>query len=125
MVDAAVREWLRQIMSNEVAIEGVGNEIRTMFACFYADDGLVACRDPDLLQRALDRLTSLFYRPGLCTNTKKTECMTFLSGKIRTCLTVEGTVPTWTRSSGKNVWDGQQTAISVEGRWQRGPCSFT
>jgi hypothetical protein len=90
MVDAVVREWLRQIMSDEVAIEGIGDEIRTMLACFYADDGLVACRDPDLLQRALDALTALFDRVGLRTNTKKTECMTFLPGKIRTCLTEEG-----------------------------------
>ena len=58
MVDAVVTEWLRQIMSDEVAIEGVGKEIRTMLACFYADDGLVACHDPNLLQRALDALTA-------------------------------------------------------------------
>ena len=90
MVDAVVREWLRQIMSDEVAIEEVGDKIRTMLACFCADDGLVACRDPDLLQRALDALTALFHRVDLRTNTKKTECMTFLPGKIRTCLTEEG-----------------------------------
>ena len=77
-------------MSDEVAIEGVGNKIRTMLACSYAADGLVACRDPDLLQRALDALTALFDRVGLRTNTKKTEYMTFLPGKIRTCLTAEG-----------------------------------
>ena len=90
MVDAVVREWLRQIMSDEVAIEGVGDKIRTMLTCFYADDGLVACCDPDLLQRALDVFMALFDRVGLRTNTKKTECMTFLPGKIRTCLTKEG-----------------------------------
>ena len=90
MVDAVAREWLRQVMSKEAAVEEISNKIRMILACCYADDGLVACRDLNLLQQALDALTALFDRVGLCTNTKKMECMAFLPGKIRTCLTEEG-----------------------------------
>ena len=49
-------------MSEEAAVEGIGNEIRTMLACFYANNGLVVCQNPDLLQRALYALTFLFGR---------------------------------------------------------------
>ena len=84
-----VRESLKNIMSEKVAIVGVGDNIRTVLACFYVNNGLVACRNPNFLQRALDALMVLFDRVGLGTNTKKMECMTLLPGKIRTCLTEE------------------------------------
>ena len=57
---------------------------------FYADDGLVACCDPDLLQRAFDAFIKLFERCGLKTNVKKTEAVTFVPGRIRVCDTEEG-----------------------------------
>ena len=60
-----------------------------MLACFHTDNGLVACRNPDLLQRAFDALTALFVRVGLRTNTKKMETITFLPGKIHNHLTEE------------------------------------
>jgi hypothetical protein len=41
---------------------------------------------PTLLQRAFDALIGLFDRVGLKTNTKKTEGMVFLPGRIRTSL---------------------------------------
>ena len=61
-------------------------DIRTIVAVFYADDGLIAARDPKILQSAFDLLTDLFDRVGLETNTTKTEVMVFLPGRIRTCL---------------------------------------
>ena len=54
-----------------------------MFACFDADDGLLAARDPEHLQLAFDLLTSLFNRIGLKTNTTKTKAMPFVLGRIR------------------------------------------
>ena len=58
---------------------GLGLEdVRELFACFYADDGLVAARDPEHLQLAFDLLAALFDRVRLKTNTLKTEAMTFV-----------------------------------------------
>ena len=59
---------------------------RLFLALFYADDGVVASRDPELLQRALGILSRLFERVGLGTNTKKTQTMICVPGKIRTRL---------------------------------------
>ena len=53
-----------------------------LLACFYADNGLIASRDPDFLQRAFGVLTGLFDRVGLQTNMSKTETMTFIPGAI-------------------------------------------
>ena len=85
MVDAIVREWVRLM-----ELEGFDTaNIRTIVAVFYADDGLIAARDPKTLQTAFDLLTGLFDRVGLETNTAKTEVMVFLPGRIRSCLSVE------------------------------------
>ena len=86
MVDAVVREWLRQVLGEEVASGELGLEIRRLLTCFYVDDGVLASTDPTFLQDAFDRLVDLFERVGLRTNTTKTEAMTFLPGKIRNCL---------------------------------------
>ena len=64
-------------------------DIREIVACIYADDGLIAARDPTTLQDAIDDLVALFERVGLKTNTGKTEAMTFVPGRIRTPLTEE------------------------------------
>ena len=63
------------------------NDIRVIAAVFYTNDGLIAARDPALLQRTFDILIGLFDRVGLATNETKTEVMVFLPGRIRTCLT--------------------------------------
>ena len=90
MVDAVIREWLQQVVSAESARNGITSaDIRRLLACFYADDGLVLSRDPGMLQQAFDILTGLFDCVGLRTNTKKTEVMIMLPGKIRTCLSVD------------------------------------
>ena len=40
-------------------------DIREIVACIYADDGLIAARDPTTLQDAIDALVTLFERVGL------------------------------------------------------------
>ena len=82
MVDAIIREWERLLIIRRIPL----GEIRTLIAIFYADDGLIAARDPKTLQTAVDLLTGLFDRVGLQTNTTKTEVMVFVPGKIRTFL---------------------------------------
>ena len=63
---------------------GLGlDDVRRLFACFYADDGLLATRDPEHLQLAFDLLTALFDRIGRKTNTIKNKAMLFLPGRIR------------------------------------------
>ena len=45
MVDAILREWERQLVA-----EGLGlDDVRRLFTCFYADDGLLAAREPEHL----------------------------------------------------------------------------
>ena len=46
----------------------------------------MASTDATFLQDSFEKLVDLFERVGLRTNTTKTEAMTFLPGKIRTCL---------------------------------------
>ena len=84
MVDAVVREWLRTMLWPEAANSGYGTELRRLMAIFYADDALIASRDPELLQVAVDEMVGLFERVGLRTNTSKTKVMTCVPGKIRT-----------------------------------------
>ena len=62
----------------------MGREIRDFLVAFYADDGVLASRDPVKLQRAIDVLIALFERVGLRTNTTKTKAMVCVPGRIRT-----------------------------------------
>ena len=62
MVDAVVREWLRIELGEEAARSGIGYELRSLLPAFYADDGLLASRDPVLLQQAMKSLVELFER---------------------------------------------------------------
>ena len=68
MIDAIVRELMRQLEEQGADTA----DIREIVACFYADDGLIAARDPTTLQDAIDALITLFERAGLKTNTGKT-----------------------------------------------------
>ena len=85
MADAIVREWLRRTIGDGAMTAGIGEEIRSFPAAFYADDGLIQLRDPVRLQALLDTIVSLFERFGLRTNTSKTETMVCVLGRIRTC----------------------------------------
>ena len=89
VVDAVIREWLRQVLGEEVAADGIGSHIRVLLAAFYADDGLVQSRDPEFLQYSFDILVGLFERVGLRTNTTKTEAMTCIPGEICPALSHE------------------------------------
>ena len=89
MVDAVVREWLRQALGEEAAKNGVAEMARTFIVLFYVDDGYIASRDPVFLQTCLDILVGIFERVGLFTNVKKTKAMTCLPGKIRYSLSEE------------------------------------
>ena len=86
MVDAVVRQWLKQMIGEEAARGERAVDIRILLVCFYIDDGVLASADPAFLQRALNALVELFDIVGLRTNTKKTEAMAFIPGRIRTCL---------------------------------------
>ena len=60
MVDAVVRKWLRKMLGPEAANSGYGMELRHLLAIFYADDALIASKDPELLQEAMDKMVGLF-----------------------------------------------------------------
>ena len=49
MVDVVVREWERQLVARGLGLDN----IRQLFACFYADDGLLTARDPKQLSSRL------------------------------------------------------------------------
>jgi hypothetical protein len=72
LVDAIVREWLRQLHDGGIMDpEELDLLMTEFFANFYVDDAYLATRDPDFLQVALNSLVSLFKRVGLETNVKK------------------------------------------------------
>ena len=82
MVDAVIWEWERQLLLKGFTL----NKVCVLVAIFYADDCLIASRDHKTLKTAIGLLTGLFDRVGLETNTKKTEVMVFLPGRVRTSL---------------------------------------
>ncbi len=43
-VDCVVREWLQQVLGEDIAQDGVGNLVRNQCIAFFMDDGLVAAR---------------------------------------------------------------------------------
>ena len=86
LVDAVAQEWKR-LMQETLDFGGAGEEEREeiigeLFAIFYVDDGYIAFRDPDFLQRALDMPVDIFRWTGLETNTAKTQAMVCTPGKI-------------------------------------------
>jgi hypothetical protein len=57
--------------------------IEGLFAVFYIDNGYIASCDVEFLQEALDILVKMFKCVGLATNTKKTQVMICMAGKIQ------------------------------------------
>ena len=84
MVDAVVRGWLHTILGPDAARDRYGKEICTLMVIFYADDVLLASRDPVLFQQALDVIVGLFQRVDLCRNMSKTKVVTCVPGRICT-----------------------------------------
>lgn len=89
MVDAVVHKWLRETLGKEAANSGIGLEIRRLLTAFYVDNGLIASRDPVLLQDAFNTPVGLFKQVGLVINTKKTEGQICTPGRIRVSLLTE------------------------------------
>ncbi len=76
LVDAVVREWLRQLHDGGIVDpEELDLLMVAFFTIFYVDDAYLATRDPDFLQVALNSLVSLFECLGLETNAKKMQAM--------------------------------------------------
>ena len=55
----------------------------TVKCAFYADDGQIASKDPQVLQPAVDYMAELFLRVGMRTNTDKTKAMIGHNGTLR------------------------------------------
>ncbi len=86
-VNCVVREWLQQVLGEDVAQDGVGNLVHDQCITFFVDDWLVAVRCPEWLQSSFNILITLFEWIGLWTNAKKMKVMTCLPGKIRVAQT--------------------------------------
>ncbi len=78
------------MLDDEAARDGLTMaQSATQLVSFYVDDGVLSARDPVWLQSALDVLITLFEQVGLKKNTKKTQVMTCIPGKIRESLSKE------------------------------------
>ena len=86
MVNAIVREWLREVLGEDASMPVQHAAVHLFLALFYTDDAFIASTDPELLQEAMDVLVDLFERVGLRTNVSKTKAQTCIDGKIRTQL---------------------------------------
>jgi hypothetical protein len=84
-----IREWLRQVLGEDTARDGLGEAAHNHVVAFFVDDGLVAARCLEWLQSSFQILIALFECIGLQTNAEKTKIMTCLSGKIQVAQTDE------------------------------------
>ena len=75
VVDAIVRHWLALTVDDGSETNGRGVSVRELLVLFYADDGLIASRNPEWLEWALNELSRLFESVGLKTNLEKTKAM--------------------------------------------------
>ena len=82
VVDAIVRYWLSLVVDDGSKADGLGMMVQEWLVLFYADDGLIASRNHEWLQMAIECLSELFECMGLRTNTNKTEAMTCTPGYI-------------------------------------------
>jgi hypothetical protein len=90
LVDAVIREWLRQLRASSIVDpEELDLLMAAFFAIFYVDDAYLADRDPDFLQVALTSLASLLECVGLETNVKKMQAKICTPGRISTQLSTD------------------------------------
>ena len=115
MIDAVIREWLRQVLGNRVAVDGIRTHIRLLLAAFYADNGLVQSRDLEFLQFSFDILVGFFERVELLTKTKKTEAMTCIPGRIRTALSHKAYANRMEGHEDRRSWQTRRTNCDICG----------
>jgi len=117
LVDAVVREWLRQVLGEEAAKHGYGDAVAYFCSLYYVDDAVAQDRDRDRLQRSADILADLFDRVGLRTNTIKTKVKICVPGRIRTALSheryAESRLGLYTAQEARN----SRTACHKCGKW--------
>jgi hypothetical protein len=90
VVNVVVWEWMRLMCPMLDNAEGnLAKGLVGLFAVFYVDDGYIASRVAEFLQEALDILVKMFKRIGFATNTKKTQAMICMPGKIRVQLPMD------------------------------------
>jgi hypothetical protein len=84
VVDAIVRSWAAEVLEQEyVAICGGQDEWLKVALIFYAYDGVLTSYDAILAQTSSDYLVHLFFRVGLNANTKKSNSMVCLPGRVQ------------------------------------------
>ncbi len=88
-VNCVVREWLWQVLGEDVAQDGMGNLVCNQCITFFVENGLVAARCPEWLQSSFNILITVFKWIGLWMNAEKTKVMTCLLGKIQVIQTEE------------------------------------
>jgi hypothetical protein len=49
-VDCVIKEWLRQVLGEDAARDGLGEAAHDHMVAFFVDNGLVAARCPECLQ---------------------------------------------------------------------------
>ena len=77
VVVAVIRHWVKVVAETRKGVEGLDLFIRYLAAYFYANNGIVALTQPEMLQRSFDLLTGLFDQVGLHINTRKVASMDF------------------------------------------------
>jgi hypothetical protein len=82
-VDCMIREWLRQVLGEDAARDGLGEAACDHMVVFFVDSGLVTARCPEWLQLSFQILITLFECIGLQTYAEETSVMTCLPGKIQ------------------------------------------
>jgi len=75
VVDLVVRHWMTIMVDDGGASAMTGLTVKELLLPFYADNGMIASRDPAWLQEALTALVALFWQAGLAINVKKTKVM--------------------------------------------------
>jgi hypothetical protein len=84
VVVTVIHEWMRLMYKTIDDAEGhLAKLIQGLFAVFYVDDSYIASCNAEFLQEALDILVEMFKHVGFATNTKKTQVMVCMPGRIR------------------------------------------
>jgi hypothetical protein len=84
VVNAVVQEWMRLMRAMLDEAEGdLAECIAGLFTVLYVNNGYIASHDVEFLQEALDILVKRFKCVSLAMNTKKTQAIICMPGKIQ------------------------------------------